>query len=221
MYDRVNPVNTGTFKNWKLGLHGEIEPGHDAAPAPPVQVPNPPAPITSADLPEKTPTSGKGAEGSAKGEDGGVVIKISPFIYVMFGGMFIAIGAALFLMHRHRTNPRSMFGSGIHDDEESGQRGGLLGRRGEYEFDELPTHELGESDDDDDDDVQMDSQRAVYDRSNINTEGRVKEVAAGHQRDTSSPLSSGEEIERESSFEVAGAEGDEDEEDGLFEEARY
>lgn len=228
VYDRTNPDKVGTFTDWKLGLHGEIENGHNAAPAPPVQKPNPPAPTTSADIPEKTPTPGKGADGSEKGEDGGVVIKISPFIYVMFGGMFIAIGAALFLMHRHRTNPRSIFGSGIHDDEESGQRGGLLGRRGDYEFDELPTHDLGDSDDDDDDDAHMDSQRVVFDRSNIpsaDNEGRVKEVAAaGHQRDTSSPLSSGEEIERESSFEVAGAdegEEDEDEEDELFEEARH
>ncbi|KAF9985686.1 pheromone processing endoprotease, partial [Modicella reniformis] len=220
VYDRTDPSKIGTFIDWKLSLHGEIENGHVSTPVPPSQIPNPPPqPTSSAGIPEKTPAP----DGAEKGEGGRVVVKISPFIYVMFGGMFIAIGAALFLMHRHRTNPRSMFGAGIHDDEETGQRGGLLGRRGDYEFDELPTHDLGDSDDDDDDDNHTDPRRIVSDRGgNLESAGgdaRVKEVAAaaaaaGHQRDTSSPLSSGEEIEHESSFEDAGAdEGEEEEEE--------
>ncbi|KAG0371249.1 peptidase S8/S53 domain-containing protein [Gamsiella multidivaricata] len=214
VYDRKNPTKTGTFIDWKLGLHGEIEGGHDSTP--PLAPPPPPAqPTTAPAIPAKTPEPGKGSDGSEKGEDGRAVIAISPFIYVMFGGMFIAIGAALFLMYRQRTNPRSIFGSGINDDEESGQRGGLLGRRGDYEFDELPTHELGDSDDDDDD-VDPDSRRIVFDRSNLvspNNELRMKELGAGHQREASSPLSSGEEIERESSFEVAGVDEDDDEDE--------
>ncbi|KAG0236333.1 peptidase S8/S53 domain-containing protein [Mortierella sp. GBAus27b] len=219
VYDRTNPDKTGTFIDWKLGLHGEAAKDQDAVPAPAAPKPEP---TTSAEVPAKTNEPGK-PDKAEKGEEGGVSVKISPFIYVMFGGMFIAIGAALFLMHRHRTNPRSMFGSPLHDDEESGQRGGLLGRRGDYEFEELATHELGGADSDsDDDDIRMDSQRSGYDRSTIPSspsEARAKDVgAASHRRDTSSPLSSGEEIERESSFEVAGA--DEDEEDELFEEAR-
>ncbi|KAK3825252.1 MAG: kexin-like protease [Benniella sp.] len=218
VYDRTNPSKTGRFVDWKLSLHGEIDNGQEPNPINIPPLPNQPAPAqptTSATTPEKTPAPDKEANGSEKGDGGGVSIKISPFIYVMFGGMFIAIGAALFLMHRHRTNPRSMFGSPLHDDEESGQRGGLLGRRGDYEFDELPTHELGDSDSDDDDhNTHLDSQRIVFDRSNApgtDNEPRAKEVVtASHQRDTSSPLSSGEEIERESSFEVAGGEEDDD-----------
>ncbi|KAF9922407.1 pheromone processing endoprotease [Linnemannia zychae] len=207
VYDRLNASNTGTFLNWKLGLYGEIEGGR----ATPVQpTPQQPVPTTSATIPTKTEDSNPD---KAKGADGQTTIKISPFIYIMFGGMFIAIGAALFLMHRQRSNPRNIFGSGINDDEEAGQRGGLLGRRGDYEFDELPTHELGDSDDDSDEDERRDigAHRIVFDRSNIvdsDHEGEPKEAKAT-QREVASPLSSGEEIERESSFEEA----DEDDED--------
>ncbi|KAG0270293.1 pheromone processing endoprotease [Linnemannia exigua] len=213
VYDRVNASNTGTFLNWKLGLYGEIENGRLPTP-PSLPSPPPPSPTTPASIPEKT-----GEAGKANGDEGQVQIKISPFIFVMFGGMFVAIGAALFLMYRQRTNPRSMFGSGINDDEEAGQRGGLLGRRGDYEFDELPTHELGDSDDESDADVRQDpdARRIVFDRSNLadsDHEGGAKEAKANqhHQREIASPLSSGEEIGRESSFEDA-EEDDEDDED--------
>ncbi|KAK3838141.1 MAG: kexin-like protease [Linnemannia gamsii] len=213
VYDRVNASNTGTFLNWKLGLYGEIENGRSTT-SPSLPSP-PPSPTTAAAIPEKT-----GDPGNANGGEEQVQIKISPFIFVMFGGMFVAIGAALFLMYRQRTNPRSVFGSGINDDEEAGQRGGLLGRRGDYEFDELPTHELGDSDDDSDEDVRPDpdARRIVFDRSNLvdsDHEGGTKEAKASqhHQRETTSPLSSGEEIGRESSFEDA-EEDDEDDEDG-------
>ncbi|KAG0321003.1 pheromone processing endoprotease [Linnemannia gamsii] len=211
VYDRVNPANTGTFLNWKLGLYGEVENGRP--PAPPVKPAPPPSPspTTSAAVPTKTEEAG-----NAKGGETQANIKISPFIYVMFGGMFVAIGAALFLMHRQRTNPRSVFGAGINEDEEAGQRGGLLGRRGDYEFDELPTHALGDSDDDSDEDERQDSdaRRIVFDRSNIvdsDNEGETKEVKAS-QRELASPLSSGEEIGHESSFEEA-EEDDEDDDD--------
>lgn len=207
----MNPANTGTFLNWKLGLYGEVENGRP--PAPPVKPAPPPSPspTTSAAVPTKTEEAG-----NAKGGETQANIKISPFIYVMFGGMFVAIGAALFLMHRQRTNPRSVFGAGINEDEEAGQRGGLLGRRGDYEFDELPTHALGDSDDDSDEDERQDSdaRRIVFDRSNIvdsDNEGETKEVKAS-QRELASPLSSGEEIGHESSFEEA-EEDDEDDDD--------
>ncbi|KAF9428497.1 pheromone processing endoprotease [Podila epigama] len=240
VYDRINPLNTGIFKDWKLSLHGEIEggrpnvpgPQQPAAPTPQPAVPKP-QPTTSATVPTKTDTP----EGSDKNAgDGRLVLKISPFIYVMFGGMFIAIGGALFLMYRQRTHPRSMFGSGLNDDEEAAQRGGLLGRRGDYEFDELPTHGLGDSDSDsDDDDDHFDprlDQRIVFDKRHVAGavgEGdKMKELKSSrhHVEDSevlsgtpylsprgmpSSPLSSGEEIEQESSFEVAGADNDDDE----------
>ncbi|KAF9345760.1 pheromone processing endoprotease [Mortierella sp. AD094] len=225
VFDRTNPGKTGTFIDWKLSLHGEIEGGHDTTPLPDGPSPQPqpqppkPQPTTASAIPEKTPSPTSETGNSEEGNDH-VSIEISPFIYVMFVGMFGAIGVALFLMHRHRTNPRNFFGSNI-DDEESGQRGGLLGRRGDYEFDELPTHDLGgsdDSDDDDDDNVDTDSRRVVFDRSHIaeeRGEAGTQEAKTG-QRDISSPLSSGEEIERESSFEVAGveeADDDDDEED--------
>lgn len=155
-----------------------------------------------------------------------MVLQISPFIYVMFGGMFVAIGAALFLMHRQRTNPRSMFAGGMNDDEEAAQRGGLLGRRGDYEFDELPTHGLGDSDDDDDD-LDHNDQRILFDKRHLvgsDTEERMIEHKAnisGAQlspQRMSTPLSSGEEIEHESSFEVAGGEEDEEDEEEEEEE---
>ncbi|KAF9091436.1 pheromone processing endoprotease [Mortierella sp. AD031] len=216
VYDRVNPINTGRFLNWKLGLYGEIEGGRPATPSPSAQpAPPKPTPTTAAVIPTKT-----GGADNAKGGDGEVKIKISPFIFVMFGGMFVAIGAALFLMYRQRTNPRSMFGSGINNDEEAGQRGGLLGRRGDYEFDELPTHDLGDSDDDSDDDERRDpdARRIVFDRSNLvgsDHEGETKESKqVSRQREvTGSPLSSGEEIGRESSFEDANEDEENDEED--------
>ena len=223
VYDRTNATNTGTFMDWKLGLHGAIEGGHAAPPQTPPQPPVKPAPAqptTSAAIPAPT---------TQPAEDDRVMVHISPFIYVMFAGMFVAIGAALFLMHRQRTNPRNIFGS-ARDDEEAGQRGGLLGRRGDYEFDELPTHELGGSDDedDDDDDVDPDSRRILFDRSNLEDDAGQEDSLTGMKeaksssslpsspytnvRDTiPSPLSSGEEIERESSFEVA--DGDDDGED--------
>ncbi|OAQ30393.1 subtilisin-like protein [Linnemannia elongata AG-77] len=215
VYDRINPANTGTFLNWKLGLYGEVENGRAATPpAKPAPTPPPPsaAPTTSAALPTKTEDAGNASAG-----EGQMTIKISPFIFVMFAGMFVAIGAALFLMYRQRTNPRSVFGSGINDDEEAGQRGGLLGRRGDYEFDELPTHELGDSDDDSDEDERQDpdARRIVFDRSNLvdsDNEGETKEVKAS-QREVTSPLSSGEEIGRESSFEEAEEEEDDDDDD--------
>lgn len=214
VYDRVNATNTGTFLNWKLGLYGEVENGRAAIP-PTKPTPTPPpsaAPTTSAALPTKTEDAG-----NANAGEGQMTIKISPFIFVMFAGMFVAIGAALFLMYRQRTNPRSVFGSGINDDEEAGQRGGLLGRRGDYEFDELPTHELGDSDDDSDEDERQDpdARRIVFDRSNLvdsDNEGETKEVKAS-QREVTSPLSSGEEIGRESSFEEAEEEEDDDDDD--------
>ncbi|KAF8985629.1 hypothetical protein BGZ46_003029 [Entomortierella lignicola] len=241
VYDRTNPDNTGTFINWKLGLHGEIEGGHDNTQLPtgpskqpepvpepepepepePVPEPQPPSPqpTTAPAIPDKTPSPTSSADDSEKGEDH-TSIEISPFIYVMFVGMFGAIGVALFLMHRHRTNPRNFFGSSI-DDEESGQRGGLLGRRGDYEFDELPTHDLGGSDEsDDDDNVDSDSHRVVFDRSHIieaGDETRMQGAKSG-QRDISSPLSSGEEIGRESSFEVTGVEEADDDDDEEEEE---
>ncbi|KAF9907529.1 pheromone processing endoprotease [Linnemannia zychae] len=216
VYDRVNASNTGTFLNWKLGLYGEIENGRSTTPPnqPGPVDPPPPSPTTAASIPEKT-----GEAGNAKGGDGQTQIKISPFIFVMFGGMFVAIGGALFLMYRHRTNPRSIFGSGINDDEEAGQRGGLLGRRGDYEFDELPTHELGDSDSDSDEDERRDpdARRIVFDRSNLvesDNEGETKEAKAIQQpRETGSPLSSGEEIGRESSFEEADEDEEDDEDD--------
>ncbi|KAG0327241.1 pheromone processing endoprotease [Dissophora globulifera] len=218
VFDRTNPNMTGTFVDWKLGLHGEIENGHDKTTIP-APLPPPPQPTTSAAMPEQTLAPGKGADESEQGGNQ-IKIEISPFIYVMFAGMFVAIGAALFLMHRQRTNPRSMFGSGLRDDEEAGQRGGLLGRRGDYEFDELPTHDLGDSEDsDEDEDVHGDSRRIVFDRSNLGVEpeaeAKMKESKSlgQHQRGASSPLSSGEEIERESSFEVAGVEDDDEDDD--------
>ncbi|KAI1317208.1 hypothetical protein EDD11_008900 [Mortierella claussenii] len=249
VFDRKNPNMTGTFLNWKLGLHGEIENGHVDAPilpqpAPP-PAPAPATPTTSAVLPDKTPSpggpDGKNPDNVESGEDH-VDIKISPFIYVMFAGMFIAIGAALFLMYRQRTNPRNLFGAGLNDDEEAGQRGGLLGRRGDYEFDELPTHELGDSDDDDDDEdddhLDPDSRRIVFDRSRLTgssspltdreergSGARMKEVGASplppslaRETATSSPLSSGEEIEGESSFEVARVDPEDDDDDDEEEE---
>ncbi|KAF9178129.1 pheromone processing endoprotease [Haplosporangium sp. Z 767] len=222
VYDRTNPNNTGTFISWKLSLHGEIEGGHESTPIPtPLPLPPPAQPTTAPAIPEKTPTPGKNPDNSENNGDGATKITINPFIFVMFGGMFVAIGAALFLMYRQRTNPRSIFGSGINDDEEAGQRGGLLGRRGDYEFDELPTHDLGGSDDEDDDEDDrrdLDSHRIVFDRSNIvgsDHEQGAKEASHG-QRGTSSPLSSGEEIEHESSFEVAVAEEEEEEEEDDF-----
>ncbi|GJJ71015.1 kexin [Entomortierella parvispora] len=232
VYDRTNATNTGTFLDWKLGLHGAIEAGQTAPPPPPPVKPPPAQPTTSAAIPAPT---------SQPEEDGRVMVHISPFIYVMFAGMFVAIGAALFLMHRQRTNPRNIFGS-ARDDEEAGQRGGLLGRRGDYEFDELPTHELGGSDDDedDDDDVDPDSRRILFDRSNLVDDNGHEDSMTGMKeakssssapsspftnvRDTiPSPLSSGEEIERESSFEVAerdddGEDDDEYDEDDDFED---
>ncbi|KAF9542152.1 pheromone processing endoprotease [Mortierella hygrophila] len=217
VYDRVNATNTGTFLNWKLGLYGEVVNGRaptpPAEPAPPPPPPPPSAaPTTSAVLPTKTEDAG-----NANAGEGQTTIKISPFIFVMFAGMFVAIGAALFLMYRQRTNPRSVFGSGINEDEEAGQRGGLLGRRGDYEFDELPTHELGDSDEDSDEDERQDpdGRQIVFDRSNLvdsDNEGEVKEVKA-IQREVTSPLSSGEEIGRESSFEEAEEEEDDDDDD--------
>ncbi|KFH73648.1 hypothetical protein MVEG_00862 [Podila verticillata NRRL 6337] len=218
VFDRTNPNNTGIFKNWKLSLHGEIEGGRPNLPAP-QQPPVPkPQPTTSASIPTETGLPNGSEKGS---DDGKLVLQISPFIYVMFGGMFIAIGGALFLMHRQRTNPRSMFAGGMNDDEEAAQRGGLLGRRGDYEFDELPTHGLGDSDDDDDD-LDHNDQRILFDKRHLvgsDTEERMMEHKDGilgtqmSPRGVSSPLSSGEEIERESSFEVAGGEEDEDEEE--------
>lgn len=212
VYDRVNPANTGTFLNWKLGLYGEIENGRPAAPPVKPAPPPPPSPTTSAIIPTNTEEAGH-----AKGGETLTNIKISPFIYVMFGGMFVAIGAALFLMHRQRSNPRSVFGAAINEDEEAGQRGGLLGRRGDYEFDELPTHALGDSDDDSDEDERQDpdARRIVFDRSNLvdsDNEEETKEVKAS-QRELTSPLSSGEEIGRESSFEEAEEDEEEDDDD--------
>ncbi|KAF9116563.1 hypothetical protein BGX27_001419 [Mortierella sp. AM989] len=216
VYDRSDPSKTGTFINWKLGLHGEIEGGRGGTPPPTSGTPPAAQPTTAPAIPEKTPSPTNDA-GNSENDDGHVSIEISPFIYIMFAGMFGAIGVALYLMHRHRTNPRNFFGGGI--DEESLQRGGLLGRRGDYEFDELPTHDLGGSDDSDDDEEEnhgSNSHRIVFDRSNI-VEPRsevITQESKDDQRDISSPLSSGEEIERESSFEVAGVdEADEEEEE--------
>ncbi|CAO3572008.1 unnamed protein product [Mortierella alpina] len=213
VFDRYQPDKTGTFIDWKLGLHGEIEGGRNSTPPPPP--PPPPRPTTAPAIPEKTPM----ANDPVTGDDGRMAIKISPFIYVMFAGMFVAIGAALFLMYRQRANPKSMFGARM-DDEEAGQRGGLLGRRGDYEFDELPTHELGgsdESDDSDEDSADPDSRRILFDRSKLGATERdelgVSELKTGGQREAHSPLSSGEEVETESSFEVAVAEEDGDDED--------
>ncbi|KAF9986126.1 pheromone processing endoprotease [Mortierella antarctica] len=213
VFDRHQPDKTGTFINWKLGLHGEVAGGRNSTPPPPP--PPPPRPTTAPAIPEKTPM----ANDPINEDDGRSAIKISPFIYVMFAGMFVAIGAALFLMYRQRTNPKSMFGA-RRDDEEAAQRGGLLGRRGDYEFDELPTHELGgsdDSDDDDDDSADPDSRRILFDRSKLGTterdESGVNELKTGAQRELPSPLSSVEEIEPESSFEVAVADEDGDDED--------
>ncbi|KAG0044395.1 pheromone processing endoprotease [Gryganskiella cystojenkinii] len=229
VYDRTNASNTGTFIDWKLGLHGAIVAGAkpvepvtpvNPAPAPKEPAPAPAQPTTSPSIPAPTKLPDEAGK-----DDGQLVVKISPFIYVMFAGMFVAIGAALFLMHRQRTNPRNLFGGGL-DEEEAGQRGGLLGRRGDYEFDELPTHELGGSDDEEDENDNLDpeARRIVFDRSNLvesdheeEDGGRMKEARSHPTRDNiSSPLSSGEEIERESSFEVAEREEDDDEEDDDF-----
>ncbi|KAF9435715.1 pheromone processing endoprotease [Entomortierella beljakovae] len=214
VYDRLNATNTGTFVDWKLSLHGEIEGGHDGKTVPLPPTPPGPQPTTAPAIPEKTPSPTGDPENS--GDDGSnISIEISPFIYVMFGGMFGAIGVALFLMHRHRTNPRNFFGGNM-DDEEAGQRGGLLGRRGDYEFDELPTHDLGgDSEDSDDDMADPNTHRVIFDGSNLGSQNEERSDAhkAG-QGEISSPLSSGEEIERESSFEVAVVDGiDEDEDD--------
>ncbi|KAF9299948.1 pheromone processing endoprotease [Mortierella antarctica] len=226
VYDRINPANTGIFKDWKLSLHGEIEGGRPDLPPPQQPAPPKPQPTTSATVPTETGLP-NGSDDAEKGaEDGRLVLQISPFIYVMFGGMFVAIGAALFLMHRQRTNPRSMFAGGMNDDEEAAQRGGLLGRRGDYEFDELPTHGLGDSDDDDDD-LDHNDQRILFDKRHLvgsDTEERMMEHKAnisGAQlspQRMSTPLSSGEEIEHESSFEVAGGEEDEEDEEEEEEE---
>ncbi|KAG0344042.1 pheromone processing endoprotease [Podila humilis] len=226
VYDRTNPLNTGIFKDWKLSLHGEIEGGRTAIPSPdqpphgPAPGPPKPQPTTSASI----PTESGALDGSGKNSDG-LVLQISPFIYVMFAGMFAAIGGALFLMHRQRTNPRSMFAGGMADDEETAQRGGLLGRRGDFEFDELPTRDPADSDDDDDD-LDHNDQRILFDKRHLvgsDTEERMRQdkgspfdephISGQHlsPQGVSSPLSSGEEMERESSFEVAG--GEEDEED--------
>ncbi|KAG0206586.1 pheromone processing endoprotease [Mortierella sp. GBA30] len=214
VFDRSRPSMTGTFIDWKLGLHGEVEGGRNSTPVP---VPPAPQPTTAPAIPQKTPVSN---DPVSSGDDR-IKIEISPFIYIMFAGMFVAIGAAIFLMYRQRTNPRSVFGSRM-DDEEAGQRGGLLGRRGDYEFDELPTHELGGSDDSDDDDdhEDPDSRRIVFDRSNLaddeNDESGMRETKM--QREVTSPLSSGEEIEPESSFEVAGGDEEEEDDDDDFED---
>jgi kexin len=230
VYDRTNATNTGTFVDWKLGLHGAIEGGRAQVPPPPPPTSPPAEKPAPANPPPAQPTTSAAIPASTalpeEGNDSRVMVHISPFIYVMFAGMFVAIGAALFLMHRQRTNPRNVFGSAL-EDEEAGQRGGLLGRRGDYEFDELPTHELGGSDDEDEDDdnVDPDSRRIVFDRSNLvdsdheedSSSGMKETKSPSNVRDTiSSPLSSGEEIERESSFEVAEREeeeGDEDEDE--------
>ncbi|KAF9973404.1 pheromone processing endoprotease [Actinomortierella ambigua] len=219
VFDSRDINATGIFKDWKLGLHGETiqadGPPNGGAPAP-----HPP-PTT----PEKQPL-----ESDGKSKDTDKATKVSPFIYVMFGGMFVAIGAALVVMYRQRQNPKSVFRN--MSDEEAGQRGGLLGghRRGEYEFDTLPTHDLGESDDDDEDD---EDHHIIFDRSNMDEEdqsggdqglraGKAVATAAAASvgassklRDTSSPFSSGEEVnDEDSSFErTAGAQPYEDDDD--------
>ncbi|KAF9165300.1 pheromone processing endoprotease, partial [Actinomortierella ambigua] len=211
VYDSKNESTTGVFQNWKLGLHGEIVgAGEEAKPEP---KPEP--------TPEKQPEEPEEA----------VKSDVSPFVYIMFGCMIIAIGTALVVMYRHRKNSKNMYRR--MDDEEADQRGGLLGvhRRGEYEFDTLPTHELGESEDEFEDDNEGGDHRILFDRSNLDDadqSGSGKLTVAGAAtaaaaavgassklRETSSPFSSGEEVnDEDSSFEgAAGAQPYEDDDD--------
>ncbi|KAG0232086.1 pheromone processing endoprotease [Actinomortierella wolfii] len=207
-----NENATGTFQNWKLGLHGETSAAGGGGGQPEVK----PAPNPGPKVPEQPPKETDQSE-----TDKPSTAKISPFVYVMFGGMFVAIGGALFVMYRQRKNPRTMFGN--MNDEETGQRGGLLGgsRRGDYEFDELPTHDLGESDDESDDEG---DHRVIFDRSNIDgsdkgnsglavTSAAAAVGASSKLRDSSSPFSSGEEVNDEESS-AEPYEDDDDDDDG-------
>ncbi|KAF9585831.1 pheromone processing endoprotease [Lunasporangiospora selenospora] len=216
VYDRSNPNNTGVFVDWKLSFHGEIVDGHSTAPVPTPVTPQP-QPTTAPAIPQKTSVPDKPENSENQSAS------VSPIILIMFGGMIVAIAAALFVMYRQRNQSRGVFRS--LEDEEAGQRGGLLGRRGDYEFNELPTHDLGGSDDDDEDDDDGHhrrtpiSERVLFERDEIEEIDAgvgAKELKDSHHPEGSGSLSSGEEIERESSFEMAAAEDDEYDTEGGY-----